>query len=126
MNASKMKCLMACSSHLNPKKGILPSHAYSVHSAYEVVTHKIQKLVKVRNPHGAGLWTGKWSPSQQKWSLPSVRDLGDRNDPGQFFIQFEDYLSMFDQTIICYEIRTNRKRQYCERAEQYSPEKLVG
>jgi len=43
MNATRMNAVMACSSHLSTAsfKGIVPSHAYSVHSVYEVVTHKV-------------------------------------------------------------------------------------
>ena len=78
-SVSKMSCTMVCSTAKNTRQdvnlnGLIPDHAYQVLSAHEVVSKgEVRKLVKVRNPHGANIWKGKWSPSSKYWSIPSVK-----------------------------------------------------
>ena len=60
--ASRMKCLMACESPEEKRpgvnlKGIILQHAYAVLSVLEVMAcGKIERLVKVRNPHGTNIF----------------------------------------------------------------------
>ena len=50
--------------------GIHASHAYTVLAAYN---YKGQKLVRLRNPHGASEWTGEWSDKDTaKWRIPGI------------------------------------------------------
>jgi len=80
-SVSKLSVLMVCSTAKNTGayvnlNGLIPNHAYQVLSAHEVVSKgKVRRLVKVRNPHGANIWKGKWSPSSKYWSIPSVKQL---------------------------------------------------
>jgi calpain-15 len=83
--ATNMNCLMVCESVKNLGKGdnfgILPNHTYQLFSVHEVVTNKIERIVKVKNHTEDHIWTGKWSPSKsledQDWSTPSIRQLGE-------------------------------------------------
>jgi len=72
-------------------KGLIAKHSYSVISVH--VFHQT-RLVKVRNPHGKGVWTGDWCTTSIKWAKPGYWELTDAlNDKdGEFFISFQDYL----------------------------------
>ena len=50
---------------MNKDKGIVPWHAYTVISAYEI---EGEKVIKLRNPHGKGEWLGDWSDGSNKWT----------------------------------------------------------
>lgn len=48
------------------KAGLFASHAYTVIGVYDV---EVERLVKIRNPHGSGEWTGKWSDQDdENWT----------------------------------------------------------
>lgn len=51
------------------RDGIFYGHAYSILAAYEIMLdgRKI-KLIKFRNPHGEGEYTGRFSDSDPVWS----------------------------------------------------------
>ena len=61
-------------------------------------------MLKLRNPWGAGEWTGDWSDKSQLWTPALKRTVGLTDaDDGIFFIEFEDYLQNFAWTSFCIE-----------------------
>ena len=44
-------------------QGLIAKHAYTIFGVYENKDLGIPRLVKLRNPHGRGEWTGPWSPT---------------------------------------------------------------
>ena len=57
---------MCCSVGENGEvNGLFKSHAYTLIGAYE---YKGTRLVKIRNPHGSGEWTGDWNDNDLKWT----------------------------------------------------------
>ena len=97
MTVSTIDSRPACS-----EVGLRPSHAYQLLSVSEVrrsVTDtKMHKLVRVRNPHGHGEWSGDWSDRSSLWT-PELRaefSYPPGNDDGTFFIPFESLRAYFD------------------------------
>ena len=62
--ADQLNNTMCCSVGNDQKKfaekvGLFSSHAYTLIGAYDC--GKNIRLLKIRNPHGANEWTGKWN-----------------------------------------------------------------
>ena len=54
-------------------------------------------VVRVRNPHGKGTWTGSFDVEiNEKCGYDPV------GNPGEFLIPFSKYLALFEVTAICY------------------------
>ena len=70
--------------------GIVQSHAYAIISVHEI---QGQRLVRMRNPHGATEWIGAWSDyDREKWTKKLCRILDHDpkdHDDGDFFMPFE-------------------------------------
>ena len=81
------------------RENIFRMHAYSIMEAREV---KGQRLLKVRNPWGAGEWRGAWSDGSEQWTPEWMELLNHRfGNDGQFWISYADLLreySSFDRT----------------------------
>ena len=81
------------------RENIVRMHAYSIMEAREVKGHR---LLKVRNPWGAGEWRGAWSDGSEQWTPEWMELLNHRfGDDGQFWISYTDLLreySSFDRT----------------------------
>ena len=81
------------------RENIVRMHAYSIMEAREV---KGQRLLKVRNPWGAGEWRGAWSDGSEQWTPEWMELLNHRfGNDGQFWISYADLLreySSFDRT----------------------------
>ena len=81
------------------RENIFRMHAYSIMEAREVKGHR---LLKVRNPWGAGEWRGAWSDGSEQWTPEWMELLNHRfGNDGQFWISYTDLLreySSFDRT----------------------------
>ena len=81
------------------RENIFRMHAYSIMEAREVKGHR---LLKVRNPWGAGEWRGAWSDGSEQWTPEWMELLNHRfGNDGQFWISYADLLreySSFDRT----------------------------
>ena len=80
------------------KNGIIQMHAYTILDVQEVEGHK---LLKIRNPHGHGEWTGAWSDASAEWgNNPNVatavrKGIDGAADDGIFWMSYEDFGSHF-------------------------------
>lgn len=98
-------------SDLAGDEGLVTGHAYSVISVHRVQHQgRPLSLLKLRNPWGAGEWTGAWSDKSSTWT-PQIKEQvgfsGVAND-GIFFIELADYLSHFQWTSICIDGNANK------------------
>ena len=84
------------------KRGLIPSHAYTLISAKKWKERNIY-LIKLRNPWGEGEWKGKWGDNSPYWTEEYKRyfKFQKKND-GIFWIDINDYIDNFDATYICY------------------------
>jgi hypothetical protein len=50
-------------------KGVKKGHGYTILKTL-TIQHEGKKLhiLKIRNPHGSGEWTGDWSDKSSKWT----------------------------------------------------------
>jgi len=86
--------------------GLAVGHAYSLLAAREVnLDGCIVPMVKIRNPHGRGEWTGDYSDSSDKWKehggilqeiLGHIKDDQD----GSFWMHFNDFAKYFDSVVV--------------------------
>lgn len=105
--------VVCCTSKASSKEGaldsdrtqnnIVTSHAYSILNADE---YKGLKLLTLRNPYGETEWTGKYSDNSECWT-PELKEYFSfddfaRGENGIFFIEFEDFKSVFTDVIICF------------------------
>ena len=105
--------------------GLIVGHAYTVIKCYELSLGLFgmsgkHKLIKLRNPWGATEWKGKWGDDDPQWkeiSDSKKKELDFTNeDDGEFWMEFHEYLEIFDTTTVCRIINTNvsitRKKWY--------------
>ena len=105
--------------------GLIVGHAYTVIKCYELSLGLFgmsgkHKLIKLRNPWGATEWKGKWGDDDPQWNEISdskKKELDFTNeDDGEFWMEFHEYLEIFDTTTVCRIINTNvsitRKKWY--------------
>ena len=80
--------------------GIAYGHAYSVIGVASLEDGT--KLVQVRNPWGAEGYNGKWSDKVSNQYAEKVRKELNHvaKDDGVYFIEFGDYLTNFEETMI--------------------------
>ncbi|KAK7504434.1 hypothetical protein BaRGS_00004300, partial [Batillaria attramentaria] len=81
-------------------QGLLGNHAYSMSGT---ATVKGEKLLRLRNPWGDGTeWKGRWSDGHYNWRGVSPNEVphADKDD-GEFWISFNDFLELFNETTIC-------------------------
>ena len=114
---------MGCATDRDPELkevGLCGGHAYSVLSVTEVRLRgsgRVERLVRVRNPHGVGEWNGDWSDRSAKWSELLAADgaaasdswgspSGGRlertgADDGTFWIDWTHFLMGFSVVEVC-------------------------
>ncbi|XP_055465680.1 calpain-2 catalytic subunit [Psammomys obesus] len=84
---------------------LVKGHAYSVTGAEEVESSgSLQKLIRIRNPWGEVEWTGKWNDNCPSWNTvdPDVRaSLTQRQEDGEFWMSFSDFLRHYSRLEIC-------------------------
>ncbi|KAK7827164.1 hypothetical protein U0070_019960, partial [Myodes glareolus] len=84
---------------------LVKGHAYSVTGAEEVESSgSLQKLIRIRNPWGQVEWTGKWNDNCPSWNTvdPEVRArLTERQEDGEFWMSFSDFLRHYSRLEIC-------------------------
>lgn len=85
------------------RDGICEAHAYIVMDARTLKSG--QRLVKLRNPWGAGrkgLWEGSWSDGSKEWTAEAQEELGHKfGSDSVFWISYEDLVrkyTHFDRT----------------------------
>ena len=83
----------------NESVGLVPSHAYTIISVYEVDGYRLMKL---RNPWGEGEWNGAFGDKSELWTPQLKKKLKytDSND-GIFYMLFNDFLIHYPYTFVC-------------------------
>lgn len=112
----KDNCILSCSTHSRSTvEGITEPgqyHALNVLEWLEVSTVfgcKVQ-LLRIRNPWGRCCWDGSWVEGGQGWSSLDplyAMDLQARISQGEFWLDEEEFVSMFDDVTAGYEIDVN-------------------
>ncbi len=74
--------------------GLLTGHAYAVLSLHKVeVEGKTMRLVKIRNPHACGEWTGRFS--ERSLTAHELRACGmEKADDGVFVMLVDDVAAL--------------------------------
>ncbi|EKX42458.1 hypothetical protein GUITHDRAFT_164093 [Guillardia theta CCMP2712] len=84
--------------------GLLVNHGYAILDV-ETIPDNGFRLVKVRNPWGtnSGVWDGDWGEDSALWSIyPEVsKHLGRMQEPGVFWMSYEDLVDRFNKLYIC-------------------------
>ena len=102
---------LVCAGTQRDYQGLVAPHAYTVLGVVgEDSARATPNLVKIRNPHGQGEWTGAWSKS---WLTRNRKErLVPKTGPGEFFMDVEDFRLHFDLLTICYSLDENwREKQ---------------
>ncbi|KAF7253503.1 Calpain-9 [Varanus komodoensis] len=86
--------------------GLIKGHAYSVTGIDEInYQGRKVKLIRIRNPWGQVEWNGAWSDNSPEWRSVSPSEkkrlYQTALDDGEFWMEFEDFLSHFDKVEIC-------------------------
>jgi len=84
--------------------GLVTNHAYTLIGAKDFdLNGERTRLVKIRNPWGYKEWNGKWSDKSDVWTKEIKEIVGYSDaDDGTFYISFDDFISLFSSTNICY------------------------
>ena len=82
--------------------GLIENHSHFITDAYELQENDEKiRILKVANPHGEQDWKGKWSDHDPGWTDQYKEVFGyDNRLPGEFFIEFNHYLLLFESTCI--------------------------
>ncbi|KAG5892550.1 hypothetical protein JTB14_034233 [Gonioctena quinquepunctata] len=103
------KSFLACAAVFDKPAdhNLMRSHTYSITGLDEVNTNLCEtvKLVRIRNPWGGTEWTGKWSDKSDQWNAISDRikkDLLIVQEDGEFWMDFQDFMTHFDWLELCY------------------------
>ncbi|KAM6462314.1 calpain-9 [Liasis olivaceus] len=96
----------AAESEARTPNGLIKGHAYSVTDLDEVnYQGRTVKLIRVRNPWGQVEWNGAWSDNSSEWRSVSPSEKQQLHhtalDDGEFWMDFEDFLSHFDKVEVC-------------------------
>jgi hypothetical protein len=88
--------------------GLFNKHAYAILEVRRAGTSFGRggvRLIKLRNPHGKGEWTGRWSDGSEEWNNnPAIaREVGYVNDKhdGTFWLEFSDFQNFFRDVQVC-------------------------
>ncbi|XP_060548336.1 calpain-9 [Pantherophis guttatus] len=96
----------AAESEARTPAGLIKGHAYSV-TGIDEVNYRGQtvRLIRVRNPWGQVEWNGAWSDNSSEWNSLSPSEKQQLHhttlDDGEFWMNFEDFLSNFEKVEIC-------------------------
>lgn len=102
------------------KVGLVPGHAYTVISLYEI--DKL-KLIKIRNPWGQFEWNGDFSDKSNDWN-PKLKEIvgwTDKDD-GIFYMKFADFLKYYPYSFIC---KFEREFKYCWKRYSQTPDETM-
>jgi hypothetical protein len=111
---------MGCATAGNPELrevGLCGNHAYSILDVREIYDVRfvgkpigyggsdedgLVRLLRIRNPHGVGEWTGEWSDNSTTWTDQLVMQLGrtGMND-GTFWMDYTHFLMAFQVVDVC-------------------------
>jgi len=105
--------------------GLCGSHAYSILECREIESMTAPegrvRLLRIRNPHGVGEWTGDWSDASAKWSgllSPGLERSG--VDDGTFWMDLTHFVMGFQLVDVCMAYRNWHARSFtnafCARA----------
>lgn len=80
--------------------GIIQQHAYSILDVKQVDN---LKMIKLRNPHGEGEWTGDWSDDSPLWNkrMRNMLDYHQSEDDGVFWMELNAFMSEYEMVYIC-------------------------
>jgi len=102
---------MGCATAEDPllkEVGLVGMHAYSLldvrelpHPAAEDGT-SVVRLLRLRNPHGVGEWTGDWSDGSAQWQCAFARELGPTGiNDGTFWMDLTHFILGFQIVDVC-------------------------
>ena len=81
------------------KVGLVPGHAYTIISVFEINS---LKLVKIRNPWGQFEWNGDYGDNSNLWTPDLKKKVKyEKTDDGIFYMKLEDFLKYFPYSFIC-------------------------
>lgn len=84
---------------LEEKAGLVPGHAYTIISAFEIGN---LRLLKIRNPWGQFEWRGDYADNSPLWNDELKRKVNYTNeDDGIFYMSFPDFLKYFPYSFVC-------------------------
>lgn len=116
LKSVKDNCILSCSAQSRPTAdgNTEPGqyHALNVLEWLEVSTvfgHKVH-LLRIRNPWGRRCWDGSWIEGGQGWSTLDplcAMDLQARISQGEFWLDEDEFVSIFDDVTAGYEIDVN-------------------
>lgn len=122
---------MGCATAGNPELkevGLCGNHAYSILDIREI--HGAQfagkpagyggaqqdgsvRLLRIRNPHGVGEWSGEWSDKSAEWTDQLALELGRTGvDDGTFWIDYTHFLMAFQVVDVCMAYRGWHARSF--------------
>lgn len=116
LKSVKDNCVLSCSTHNGPTgEGTTQQGQYHALNVLEwlevsnVFGHEVH-LLRIRNPWGRCCWDGSWVKGGQGWSSldPScAMDLQARISEGEFWLDEEEFVSVYDDITAGYEIDVN-------------------
>eukprot|EP00931_Biecheleriopsis_adriatica_P073159 TRINITY_DN47502_c0_g1_i1.p1 TRINITY_DN47502_c0_g1~~TRINITY_DN47502_c0_g1_i1.p1 ORF type:complete len:1021 (-),score=218.76 TRINITY_DN47502_c0_g1_i1:37-3099(-) len=111
---------MGCATAGNPELrevGLCGNHAYSILDVRELRDVRfmgrelgyggaqedgVVRLLRIRNPHGVGEWSGEWSDRSAEWTDNLASELGRTGiDDGTFWMDYTHFLMGFQVVDIC-------------------------
>jgi len=113
MISASIECLENQEMEAKLESGLIVGHAYGVSRVYEleVGSHGTCRLIKLRNPWGQKEWQGDWRDDDPKWGQLTEEQRKELDltieDDGEFWMSFDDYLSIFTHTTICRVVNIN-------------------
>lgn len=83
--ATKLDSLMVISTVETSELGLVPNHAYALWGILEITVGGVSvKLFRIHNPHGHGVWTGRWSDKSAEWTEEARAQVGNVRTPVKF------------------------------------------
>lgn len=111
---------MGCATAGNPELrevGLCGNHAYSILDIREIYDERfvgrplgyggaqedgLVRLLRIRNPHGVGEWTGEWSDKSAEWTGQLATQLARTGvDDGTFWMDYTHFLMAFQVVDVC-------------------------
>lgn len=89
------------------RNGLYQGHGYSITGLIKIpYDGKIEKLMRIRNPHGRREWNGAWSDESPEMKRLSSDVKAQYNmeaiDDGEFWMSYDDFIKNFDQVQMCH------------------------
>ncbi|XP_018423585.1 PREDICTED: calpain-13-like [Nanorana parkeri] len=110
--AARSGSLMGCTTpgnlhtgNMELQNGLVQGHAYTVTEGLQIeYNNRLEDIVRVWNPWGAGEWNGRWSDRSPQWDRvqPEMRKrLNVQSNDGEFWMSCPDFMQNFRQVNIC-------------------------